>query len=197
MTWSCCRAELGRGELGEPCPGWEGALGVRYCWVPLLCHSSATAVPLSCHCHCCAPLLPQLCHCPATAPRLSPLCRCPMVTAMVGWLLAHLPVPLLGSVVPRCAPWLCCSCSPGAVSCVQLCPPQSPHRAHPGDSSWTAGMEAGAAEGPLQIQVSECPCVGLSPSTPAASRAGRQNSSPTASPLQCQGSSFLRRCFTC
>lgn len=84
MTWSCCRAELGRGELGEPCPGWEGALGVRYCWVPLLCHSSATAVPLSCHCHCCAPLLPQLCHCPATAPRLSPLCRCPMVTAMVG-----------------------------------------------------------------------------------------------------------------
>lgn len=136
VTWSCCRGELGRGELGEPCPGWEGALGVRYCWVPLLCHSSATAVPLSCHCHCCAPLLPQLCHCLATAPRLSPLCRCPMVTAMVGWLLAHLPVPLLGSVVPRCAPWLCCSCSPGAVSCVQLCPPQSPHRAHPGDSSW-------------------------------------------------------------
>lgn len=122
-----------------------------------------------------ATALSQLCHCPVTATHLSPLCRCPMVIAVVGWLwaLCHLSVPLLGSVVPRslcvprCPRWLCHSCSPLAVPCVHLCSPQSQHRAPAGcGSSWTAGMEAGAAEGPLQVQVSECPLCGTVPPQP-------------------------------
>lgn len=48
MTWSCCRAELGMGEVEEPqtCPGWEGAVGVRHCW---FCHCPVTALSLPCH----------------------------------------------------------------------------------------------------------------------------------------------------
>lgn len=157
-------------------------------------------------CHCCATVLSLSLLCPAIATALPLPCHSPPSVPSVQVSHGH----CYGWVAPCSSP-----CAPFGISCPQVCPlallqlqpwgcvlcaalpSPEPHRAHSGDSSWTAGMEAGAAEGPLQIQVSECPCVGLSPSTPAASRAGRQNSSPTASPLQCQGSSFLRRCFTC
>lgn len=74
MTWSCCRAELGMDEVGEPQP----CLGCERSDIAALsqpCHSQATA-------------LPQPCQSSATATCLSPLCRCPMVTAMVRWLWA-------------------------------------------------------------------------------------------------------------
>lgn len=121
MTWSCCRAELGMGEM----EGAEKGLWGGQTFLP--CQCPGTALPLPCHSHCPATALPLplSCHshCPATAlPQPQPLpCHSHLSVPSVQVSHGHCCGEVaLGSLSSHCAPF-------GVSSPIfPLCPQVSP-----------------------------------------------------------------------